>query len=84
MVGIPSIAGQTIEDLTLLGHDHDNEWYEVWANNLSADYFDSQGMYNVRNNLKSNNYPFVFYPDLFFGFSLWYYGSLLILASIII
>ena len=79
MVGIPSIAGQTIEDLSLLEHDHDNEWYEVWANNLSADYFDSKGMFGVRSKMVSEHYLFDYTPDTFFDLTIWSYMAILLL-----
>ncbi len=37
IVAIPSIVGAALNGKN--GHNHDNEWYEVWANQLSYTYF---------------------------------------------
>ncbi len=82
LVGVPSFLGECVEAIPGSGHEHDNEWYEVWANNLSADYFDAVGLPGVRKNL-GNNMPFVFHPDLYFGLTLWMYGGFMMYGGFI-
>ena len=76
LVGPPSFIGCFLGGVTSSNHNHDDEWYEVWANQLSSDFFDSVGMPNVSNNLKANGYPMSFNADWYFGVSLWYYALL--------
>lgn len=59
-------------------HSHSEEWYEVWANVLSADYHDSLGMSNVRTNFLNDpsNYPLTFTPNGYFAITTWYYAIL--------
>ena len=72
IVGIPSIIGGVVEKIPGANHEHKNEWYEVWANNLSADYHDSIGKPNVRRVFYSSH-PMSFNPDWYFYVTLLYY-----------
>ena len=40
IVGFPSFIGSWTDS----SHDHDREWYEVWANQLSYNYHDKHAL----------------------------------------
>lgn len=82
VIGVPSFGGELVEGISGSGHSHDNEWYEVWSNNLSADYFDELGILDVRRILLTNGQPFHFYPDDYFVTTAFYYMALLYLLFI--
>ena len=65
-VGLPSLVSASLNSSGIVNHY--NQWYEVWANNLSADYHDSIGNAGVRSllELKPNHYQFAFSPDWFY------------------
>lgn len=65
-----SLVGCAVDGKTWSKHDHKNEWYEVWANQLSIEYFDNKKLSRVRINLLSNGYTVNHSPDPYFWFSL--------------
>ena len=76
LVGPPSIVGSAISNVSWLNHDHHNEWYEVWANNLANDYYHERSMTNASSFFGSGSsaiYPLDFYPDLYFLATVTYY-----------
>ena len=77
IVGVPSLVGAGIARIPESNHKHKDEWYEVWANNLSADYHDDIGKTNVRVMLENKNYPFSVSPDWYFGATMAYYMLLM-------
>ena len=70
LIAPPSFIGSGTQQVGL--HDHHNEWYEVWANNLSVNYFNSIGRADVANKLQSY-FPVDFEPESFFIKTLLYY-----------
>ena len=73
LVAPPSFIGSAVEGSEY--HNHRNEWYEVWANNLSVNYFKSIERYDVADNMKYY-FPVEFVPDDFFFKTLFYYMAL--------
>ncbi len=71
-ITLRSIIGAGIDGF--LGHDHDYEWYEVWANQLSHNYFENRG-YDLSDNwdTKDTNYPRRQHANWFFYSTLAYY-----------
>lgn len=76
IVGLPSLFG-SISDYYLNLSDHDKEWYEVWANQLSYDYFDKHGDYDTTEKWKEESNPRNQDIDGFFYFTLAYYAGLI-------
>lgn len=72
IVGVPSLIGGGVGEIPGSNHDHKNEWYEVWANNLSNDY-------HAGNTLVSRHFgsgtihPLSFTPDWYYYATLLYY-----------
>ena len=64
--------------------DHDHEWYEVWANQLSYNYFDKKGYSNVTGQWDNQNNPLVQQIDDFFYLTMVYYAGLAIAAVAVI
>ena len=74
IVGPPSLVGCLVEKIPWANHDHDNEWYEVWANNLANDYYQERGMTTAVNYFGSGKHnPLDFHPDWYFWATLVYY-----------
>ena len=74
IVGPPSLVGCLVEKIPWANHDHDNEWYEVWANNLANDYYQERGMTTAVNYFGSGKpNPLDFHPDWYFWATLVYY-----------
>ena len=73
IVGFPSLIGSWTDSY----HDHDREWYEVWANQLSYNYFNKNGLYKEANLLK-RKYPLKQNVDWYFYVTLAYYSLLTI------
>lgn len=78
IVGLPSLIGCWTDSI----HDHDREWYEVWANQMSYNYHDRHGYSSVTStwsssNSRSQNLDWYFYPTMV------YYAGLAIAALII-
>ena len=72
LVAPPSLIGCGLSEM---GHDHHNEWYEVWANNLSVDYFNNIGRSDVATKMQTI-FPIDFTPDSYFVNTLIYYSCL--------
>ncbi|MBP9987540.1 MAG: hypothetical protein KBT44_06440 [Bacteroidales bacterium] len=72
-VGVPSIIGAGFHKK--LGHDHHNEWYEVWANNLSDNYLSDNGYLAEAESFEKSTYPSVQNPDWYFYSSIAYYAG---------
>ncbi len=82
MIGFPSLIGQFAEDKGWWGHDHNREWYEVWANQLSYDYFDKHSVLNDEGKTVSgwwdnDKNPRVQHADWYFYATMTYYAILL-------
>lgn len=82
LVGLPSLIGCVVQDIPGSHHEHKNEWYEVWANNLSYNYHDKNGITDssgalVTSSWDSKKYPLSFTPDWYFYATLVCYPSLL-------
>lgn len=55
-ITLRSIIGAGIDGF--LGHDHDYEWYEVWANKLSYNYFNKRDYaFTYKWNEDNSKYP---------------------------
>ena len=81
IVGLPSLIGNGVAELG--EHNHDYEWYEVWANQLSYNYFDRIGYSNVTGSWSSNN-PRTHQIDDYFYLTMVYYAGLAIAAVAIL
>lgn len=73
LVGIPSIVGSISDDIGL--SDHHREWYEVWSNQMSYNYFDRHNETAITSNWSTNN-PRKQHIDWFFYTTMVYYASL--------
>ena len=78
IVGAPSLIGSMVD----YKHMHKNEWYEVWANNISYDYHDKYDLKNksgdlVRDKWERGRFPLDFIPDWYFYSTLACYPLLL-------
>lgn len=73
LVGIPSIIGSVSDDIGL--SDHHREWYEVWSNQMSYNYFDRHNEKAITSNWSTNN-PRKQHVDWFFYTTMVYYASL--------
>lgn len=67
IVGLPSLVGCVVD----VNHEHRNEWYEVWANNISYNYHDEYDLKDkygsfVRDSWDRTIYPLDFKPDWYF------------------
>ena len=78
VVGLPSGLGCAFDGV---GHSHDNEWYEVWANQLADNYYLNVGDLDASNKLRSSN-PIAQTGEWYNYFT--YYMYLAILATLII
>ena len=78
LVAPPSFVGSAFDKIGL--HDHDNEWYEVWANNLAVGYFNEIGIPGVDTyyNDHPEDYPLEWFPDWYFWLTTLYYFALII------
>ncbi|MDE7128200.1 MAG: hypothetical protein K2O58_09990 [Bacteroidales bacterium] len=69
VVGIPSLIGCALE-----GHEHNREWYETWANQLS---YDELSLYHMdelnRLRWNENEYSRKYNLDWYFGVTIAYY-----------
>ena len=72
IVGVPSLIGSVVEDIPGSNHSHRNEWYEVWANNLSNDYHAGNSLV-TRHFGSGTIHPLSFTPDWYFYVTLLYY-----------
>lgn len=73
LVGIPSIIGSVSDDIGL--SDHHREWYEIWSNQMSYNYFDRHNEKAITSNWSTNN-PRKQHVDWFFYTTMVYYASL--------
>lgn len=73
IVGAPSIVGSISDDIGL--SDHHREWYEVWSNQMSYNYFDRHNETAITSNWSTNN-PRKQHIDWFFYTTMVYYTSL--------
>lgn len=67
IVGLPSLVGCVVD----VNHEHRNEWYEVWANNISYNYHDEYDLKDkygnfVRDSWDRTRHPLDFKPDWYF------------------
>ena len=78
LVAPPSFVGSGLDKIGL--HDHDNEWYEVWANNLAVGYFNEIGIPEVGAyySKNPNDYPLDWSLDWYFCLTTLYYFALII------
>lgn len=79
IVGHPSLIGSALDGVC--GHDHNNEWYEVWANNLANDYYTSIGDKTASATLKARN-PLSHSPEWYDAITGIYYLALLLVPHI--
>ena len=83
LVGIPSLTGSVFDYTYGLSNDHDKEWYEVWANQLSYNYHDKHGYTNVTSNWDARN-SLTQNPDWFSLATAGYYAGLTVLGLLVI
>ena len=83
VVGIPSFMGSGVYYMSNGSHQHRNEWYEVWSNQLSYTYHKDRGYPDVADKL-SKSYPIEQNPDWYFTATCVYYGALLAVAAILL
>lgn len=83
LVGIPSLTGSVFDYTYGLSNDHDKEWYEVWANQLSYNYHDTHGYTNVTSNWDVRN-SLTQNPDWFSLATAGYYAGLTVLGLLVI
>ncbi len=83
VVGIPSFMGSGVYYMSNGSHQHRNEWYEVWSNQLSYTYHKDRGYPDVADKL-SKSYPIEQNPDWYFTATCVYYGALLVVAAILL
>lgn len=76
MIGIPSFAGSFFDYDLNAGNDHDREWYEVWANNLSYNYHKDTGISDIETKWNSTSNPLIQQPDWFLAVTIAYYLAL--------
>jgi len=76
-VGVPSLVGSFLDYELDVDHDHDREWYEVWANQLSYNYFDKHGYTNVTSSWNDTSNPRTQNLDWYFYLTLVYYVNVL-------
>ena len=82
IIGVPSLKGSIMQDIS--SHKHDDEWYEIWANDLSNLYLDKHDpdfQWNYRKNPTEYD-PIPKAP--YFWMTLRYYLSLTISLFIIL
>lgn len=70
VVGLPSFIGAGLSYVS--SHNHGNEWYEVWSNNLTQNHHDSHG-YKLAPEFDKR--PRKQKPDWYYYATLAYYGS---------
>lgn len=70
---MPRIVGSISDDIGL--SDHHREWYEVWSNQMSYNYFDRHNETAITSNWSTNN-PRKQHIDWFFYTTMVYYASL--------
>ena len=75
IVGVPSLVG-SIFDYELYLSDHNREWYEVWANQLSYNYHDRHNLSSVTSSWNDKENPRVQHVDWYFYLTLGYYIAL--------
>ncbi len=74
LVGIPSVVGSISDDIGL--SDHHREWYEVWSNQMSYNYFDRHNETAITSNWSEKSNPRRQHTDWFFYTTMVYYASL--------
>ena len=74
IVGLPSLVGSFFDNTLGISH-HEREWYEVWANQLSYNYYNIHGEKKAATNL-SKHHPLEQDFDWFFGATFLYYLEL--------
>ena len=84
LVGIPSLTGSVFDYDYGFSNDHDREWYEVWANQLSYNYFEKQGYSTVTSNWDFKENPIKQNPDWFSIPTAGYYVGLTVLSILIV
>lgn len=81
LVGPPSLLGCGLDKWNL--NDHDREWYEVWANQLSYNYFERTGRTDITTDWSSDN-PRVQHANWYLYPTLGYYIGLAIAAVFLV
>lgn len=81
LVGPPSLLGCGLDKWNL--NDHDREWYEVWANQLSYNYFERTGRTDITTGWSSDN-PRVQHANWYLYPTLGYYIGLAIAAVFLV
>lgn len=76
VVALPSIVGQGLEDMNVGNHKHNSEWYEVWANQNSYNYYNKHGYTDVTSKWKDKKNPRTQNPDWYFDVTATYYKIL--------
>ena len=76
IVGVPSLIGQGLEDMNIGNHNHETEWYEVWANHNSYNYYDKYGYSSVTSKWDDTVNPRKQNPDWYFDVTAIYYKIL--------
>lgn len=76
VVALPSIVGQGLEDMNVGNHKHNSEWYEVWANQNSYNYYNKHGYTDVTSKWKDKKNPRTQNPDWYFDVTVTYYKIL--------
>ncbi|MBQ7195414.1 MAG: RHS repeat-associated core domain-containing protein, partial [Bacteroidales bacterium] len=85
VVGLPSLAGAAFDYyLPNVNHDHEREWYEAWANQLSYSYHDRYGYSDIITKWDKSVNPLTPEYDWFFYSTMLYYAGLIAGAILII
>ena len=74
-VGVPSIMGSALDGVW--NHDHDNEWYEIWANKEANRYFQEIGDTTAVTKLLSGSNKLVSSKTDWYDYIIWVYYFLL-------
>ena len=82
-VGFPSLVGSLLDYELHLSNDHDREWYEVWANQLSYNYYEKHGYTTVTSAWSSKN-PRTQNLDWYFFPTVVYYAGLVLAAGLLL
>ena len=81
LAGVPSFIGGGLTYIPQSNHNHDNEWYEVWANNLAKDYYVERGMTDAAKKFGGpDGYSLSFQLDQYFITTIVFYFFLCVFA----
>lgn len=78
MIGIRSGLGCAFDGI---GHDHDNEWYEIWAKWMADDYYKQIGDTGAINNHRKHN-PMSHTEEWYDYYTLYLYAVMLAMLII--